>query len=147
MVLLRPNISTSQFAELAKTQKGAVNHLVCEYSKPTPSVLGGGKFSLSGYRIWLKSPGAGETFPCSSQAQTFPRGCTSDTEMSCAAAYMMTLLVAFLFFKWINNRPSVFKHLSPFLSFDDHFSLFFHAAIMSLNSFVNDSYYLEGHTV
>jgi len=67
--------------------------------------------------------------------------------MSSAATQMKTLLVAFAFLKGISDTPSVFKHLSAFLSFSDCVSLLFHAAIMGLNSFINDNYCSKGHTV
>lgn len=45
--------------------------------------------------------------------------------------------------KGVNDTLSIFKHLLAFLLFDD----LFHAAIMSLNSFINDNYCSEGNTV
>lgn len=54
----------------------------------------------------------------------------------------LTVTVAFV--KGVNVMPSVFKHQLAFLLFD-YFSLFC-AAIVSLNSFIHDSYCSEGHT-
>lgn len=142
MLLLRPKISESQFAELAKTQKGTVNHW-CLSRANYP--ISSGRWKI--LTVWLSHltkvpPGAGETFPCCLQTQTFPCGYMSGTEMSCAATYMNAGLVAIAFVKGAYNMPS----LLAFLLFDDHFSLL-HAAIMSLNSFINDNYCSEEHTV
>lgn len=93
MLLLRPKISESQFAELAKMQKRTVNHWCL--SRPNYPISSGRWKILT---VWLSHltkvpPGAGETFPCCLQTQTFPCGYMSGTEMSCAATYMNTGLV------------------------------------------------------